>query len=502
MKNVPQDRERFQQHIGLGDKFYLAMHEVVQTMIYLVDLRLQGNISLEVHQAACQALINRLPILKSVITGGGGVFGRFRWEELDMDASDLLEHIDYYQDGQISEEESNTLYRQAYDKYSNTKWDIRKEPPFKVKIIRRGKELWNLFFLIHHSLSDAFGTVAILEVYAESYNLIAAGREVPKDRIPQVKRSMLKFFLSTPPWKLLVTLWGYLKYELMNRPRENTLFLTDWKQRTGTIRAIHLTFDKDLTQKLIDRVRKIGISMNEAMILACGRNVLRWIRSQGRDAGKISISVPVNLRSYLKLRPRESVGNCSVAMNINLRASLMENAEKLVQAIRFQSHGLKRLRFPLIGIILTGLFAWVPFRLLKKMLARSIETGQAARTTATIVYSNVGRIFIDEQGRSFPVPLGKEAVVDGFRVSNPIAYPVASSMHTVTYNRMKRFSLSYLDPVLKKEDMEAFLRGFRDELFAVMDEKLLTADSLPPFSKELQELDDPTGTILHNNTFQ
>jgi len=75
-------------------------------------------------------------------------------------------------------------------------------------------------------------------------------------------------------------------------------------------------------------------------------------------------------------------------------------------------------------------------------------------------------------------------------------------MHTVTYNRMMRFSLSYLDPVLKKEDMEAFLRGFRDELFAVMDEKLLTADSLPPFSKELQELDDPTGTILHNNTFQ
>jgi len=53
MKADTSNEARFRQQVGLGDKFYMDMHEVAQTMICRMDTRLKGNVSLQVHQAAC-----------------------------------------------------------------------------------------------------------------------------------------------------------------------------------------------------------------------------------------------------------------------------------------------------------------------------------------------------------------------------------------------------------------------------------------------------------------
>jgi len=500
MKNETKEQP-FRQRISLGDKFYMALHEVAHTMIYLADFRVKGRLSVEHHRAACLATYRRLPILKSVVRGKQGWFERFQWEEEDTDGSDLWEFIDCYQDGTVPPEEAARRYREVFETYSNTAWDIKQAPPMKVKLVRRGEDEWNLFFLIHHAVADAHGTQAIIEVFAENYTLISQGMSPPAEPITQVKRSMVKFLFSTPPWKLLAALWTYLRYEWLNRPRANTPFLVDWKQREGTIRAVDLILEKPITMQLIQRVRKLGISLNEAMILACARSLYKHIREEGRKPGKISISVPVDLRSYLKLGHRETVGNCSVAMNINFRASLMDNAVKLIQVLRFQSRALKKTRMPLIGILQAGIISWLPIRILKKMFSQSIESGQAARSTATVVYSNIGMLFVDEKGEPFLIPMGSEAAIDMIRFSNPIAYPVASSMATITYGGNILVSLAYLEPVSDTEVMKGFLNRFRSELFAVMDETDLTPDQLPPFSETLEQIQNAQGEILTHDTF-
>jgi NRPS condensation-like uncharacterized protein len=491
----------FRQRISLGDKFYMALHEISHTMIYLADFQVKGALSVEDHLAASIATFRRFPILKSVVKGKQGWFERFQWEETDTDGSDLWEFIDCYRDGAVPPEESARLYRQAFEKCSNTSWDIKREPPMKTKLVRRGEDRWNLFFMIHHAVADAYGTTAIIEVFAENYTLVSQGKTPPVEPIPQVKRSMLKFLFSIPPWKLLATLWTYLRYERMNRPRTNTPFLTDWKQREGTIRAVDLILQKPITRQILRRVRELGISLNEAMILACARSLYKFIKEQGRSPGKISISVPVNLRPYLKLGYRETVGNCSVAMNVNFRAALMDNAVQLIRALRFQSRALKKSRLPLIGILQAGLISWLPLRILKKMFAQSIESGQAARSTATMVYSNVGMVFTDEKGEPFLIPVGPEAAVEMLRVSIPIAYPVASSMATITYGGKILVSLSYLEPVLDQEAMKEFLKRFRSELFAVMDETDLMTDRLPPFSETLKQIEGAQGEMFTHDTF-
>jgi len=500
MKNETIDRP-FRQRISLGDKFYMALHEVTHTMINLTDFRVKGRLSIEQHRAAALATYRRFPILKSVVRGRQGWFERFHWEETDTDGSELWEFIDCYRDGEVPPEESARLYRKAFETCSNAAWDIKQEPPMKTKLVRRGEDLWSLFFLIHHAVADAYGITAIIEVFAENYTLLSQGKTPPTEPIPQVKRSMFKFFLGTPPWKFPGTLWAYLRYEWMNRPRVNTPFLVDWKQRDGTIRAVDLILRKPITLQLMQRVRKLGISLNEAMVLACARSLYKHFRDQGRSPGKISISVPVNLRPYLKLGYRESMGNCSVAMNINLRASLLDNAVKLIRALRFQSRALKKHRLPLIGILQAGMISWLPTRILKKMFARAIESGQAARSTATMVYSNVGMIFVDEKGEPFLLPLGREAAVEMLRFSNPIAYPVASSMGTITYGGNILVSLSYLEPALGQETMKDLLKRFRSELFAVMDEGDLMTDRLPPFSETLRQIEGAGGEIFTHDTF-
>jgi NRPS condensation-like uncharacterized protein len=229
--------------------------------------------------------------------------------------------------------------------------------------------------------------------------------------------------------------------------------------------------------------------------------VYKHICSQGRVPGKISISVPVDLRPYLKLGYRESMANCSVAMNINFNASLLDHADQLIQSLRFQSRALKKHRLPLIGILQAGLISWLPVRIMKKMFVRAIESGQVARSTATIVYTNVGMVFTDEKGEPFLIPIGPEAAVQMLRVSMPIAYPVASSMGTVTYGGRILVTLSYLDPVLNKDIMKGFMERFRSELFAVMDETVLTADRLPPFSETLKQIEDVQGEIFTHEAF-
>ena len=478
----------FRHPLNMIDKFYMALHEIAHTMIILTDFEVRGELDWETYRAACLATFRRLPVLKSVIRGREGWFARMAWEEMDTDGSPFVECLDLYQDGGNPAERSEALYAEAYEKCSNATWDIRTEPPVKMKLVHRGPDLWSLFFLVHHSVSDGHGIRAILEVFAENYTLLSMGQQPPAEPIPQARRGYLKFVLRTPPWKLFRTFLAYCRYERMNRPRATTPFLTEWKERRGIVRALDLIVQKPLTRRITERVRELGISLNEAMILACVRSLNRWILSQGRQAGKISIAVPVNMRSYLKLNARESVANCSVTMNINLTASLLQNIGRLIDAIRFQSFGLKRLRFPIVGIIQTALLSWLPLRTLKRFMARSIESGLAARNAATLVYSNVGMVFVDEKGEPFLIPLGAKAVVESVRFSNPVAYPVAAAMGTITYGGKILVSLSYLHPVLERDAMEAFLLGFQSELFSVLDEKALMKAELPPFPSLVAEL--------------
>jgi NRPS condensation-like uncharacterized protein len=480
-------RPRFRQPINLIDKFYIALHEVSQTMIYLADFHVSGELSFEHFKEAYLATLDQLPVLKSVIRGKGGWFSRLWWEEVEKDYSDTVELVDLYQDGRIAEEEAGRLYEELFRRCSNTRWDIRTENPIRAKLVRRGKETWSIFFLIHHAVADGHGTKAILEVFAANYSLVAGGETPSRTPIPQKRRSYLKFILGTNPLKMILTFFYYIRYELMNRPRASTPFLTEWKQREGVIRSVDFVLNRTVTRKLVERCRMLGITLNEAMILACARCVDRWVRSRGRTPGKISIAVPVNMRPYLGLSARESVANCSVTMNINIRASLLGDAARLIETIRFQSRGLKKLRFPLVGIVQAAFLSWFPLRVLERLMRQSIESGVAARNTATIVYSNVGMIFVDERGEPFLIPLGPSARVTGLRFSNPISYPVAAAMATVTYGGKVLFSLSYLDPVLERPLMEALAGEYKRELFAVMDEKALASAELAPFSSELEE---------------
>lgn len=475
--------KRFRHPINMIDKFYLAVHEISHTMIFLADFEVRGEVTSETFREACLILFKQLPVLRSVIRGKEGWFRRLWWEELETDGAELIEYLDFFQDGSRSEEEADALYKEAYVTFSNTTWDIRKEPPIKIKLARRGRDHWSLFFLIHHSVSDGHGTRGILQIFGMNYTLLAAGKRPSEDPIPQARRSYFKFVLRTPPWRLLSTFFAYMRYEWQNHPRATTPFLLEWKQKQGTIRAVDLILHQSVTRKLVERVRELGITLNEAMILACTRNVAKWIHRQGRKPEKISIAVPVNMRHYLNLDATESVANCTVTMNINLRASLVKNIAKMIKTIRFQSFGLKRLRFPIVGIFQTAMMSWIPSGFLKKMMARAIETGTAARNTATLVYSNIGNLFVDDKGESFLIPLGDKAVVEWLRFSNPIAYPVAAAMATLTYGGKILISLSYLDPVLEKRTMEEFLTGFQEELFSVMDEKELMDKPLPPFKQ-------------------
>jgi len=267
----------------------------------------------------------------------------------------------------------------------------------------------------------------------------------------------------------------------MNRPRVHTPFVEKWIQRDGTFRNVEYTLGKETTKRIIERVRGLGITVNEAMLLACARSLYHWIRGQGRIPEKISICIPVDLRPYFKIKPLESIANSTMSMNINIRASLIEDAPRLIKSIRVQSHAIKKLRLPVIGILLTSFIAWPPLRILRRMVRWSVRSGQAEKNTPTLNYSNVGMMFLDEKGEPVLIPVGPKAVMEAFSFSNPIAYPVGAHLVTLTYGGRILVSLSHLDPILKTDQMKAFLKRFHQELLSAMDEKDLMEKTLPPF---------------------
>jgi len=108
---------------------------------------------------------------------------------------------------------------------------------------------------------------------------------------------------------------------------------------------------------------------------------------------------------------------------------------------------------------------------------------------------------VDEKGEPFFIILGKDGVVDRLRFSNPLAYPVAASLATITIGGHILVSLSYLDPVLDREAMKGFLERFRSELYAVMDEGDLMTERLPPFSETLERIEGAEGEFYNHETF-
>jgi hypothetical protein len=49
--------------------------------------------------------------------------------------------------------------------------------------------------------------------------------------------------------------------------------------------------------------------------------------------------------------------------------------------------------------------------------------------------------------------------------------------------------------------MKEFLKSFRNELFAVMDEKDLMPEDLPPFTETLKQIEGGTGEILGHDSY-
>ena len=478
---------KYKQRINLADKFYISLQEVNPTMTAIFDWHVHGEVCPETFRAAWMTTLQRVPPLRSVLRGKEGLLGRLWWEEQDIDGEELFEYLDFFQEGKLTPEQTEALYREMREACSRTSWNVRKDPPVRAKLVRKGQDLWGILLVGNHAMLDGQAGMAIFQLLADNYRLIAQGPPPPEEPIPQANRSLLRFLLKTSPWKLLSTLFAYFRYEWMNRPRANTPFVVNWKERLGIVRDVELVLPEAVTEKISARVRDLGVTLNEAMILACVRNVYRWLGKRGHRPEKISIAMPVNLRGFVGLQPIESMANYGFTMNINIPGSIVEKASRLVKAVRFQSHCLKRLRFSHIWILQTALYAWLPLRILKRIMQRSIDSGMAVRSTPTLVLANIGKLFLDEKGKPSRIAIGSNAFVEGLRISSPVAYPMPASMVTMAHAGKIQISLSYLDPALEKAEMEEFLQGFRRELFCVMDEEVLMKESLAPFSEILRQ---------------
>jgi NRPS condensation-like uncharacterized protein len=352
---------------------------------------------------------------------------------------------------------AQTEYGKLISEWINRPIELSRELPVRALLLRRDGAGYSLIFTFHHSAIDGLRAIRFIEEVLARYehrdafeSALSAG--LPKQRngdelielaraerrrVPSFRRAMLCYmfrFLALTPF------------------RRSTRILNKGEP-SPEIDFCSGRLDSARFQQMKSRSKALGTTANDILMAAAFRAIEAWNRLHGKDSGKISLMVPVNVAHQEQQNVAANlVSFISVATNRKDR----RDPTQLLRKVNTESaSALKRNRGSAYAYIY---FAYVLSRLplaAMRVFAKWIKFPIYADT---VLHSNLG-----------VVRLGGDDGRKGYRIMDFTAVaPVVDVMGMFfcisTYNGTLGVDLSYNKGCFSKEEAQTFLDLYLDGL--------------------------------------
>jgi len=321
-------------------------------------------------------------------------------------------------------------------------------PPFRLVLVRRpGGDL--LLFNANHAAFDGFGCLRLLQAVAHHY----AGRPDPTPAVALEEARDVHRLLAAPDRRSRIRRLRLLAGKATDLIRTPARLAAEGARRGPGYRFHISALTEEQTRRLASGG---GPTINDLLVAAVIRSVEGWNGEHGRDSGRISLLVPVNLRP-MEWR-KDVVTNMVLETRVAADRSDRDDSDSLLAAVRTQSEGIKRGGGAALMELIGG---WRSLPLWTKQPLRALLTLTGSRLVCTAVASNLGQL-------SEPPDFGSDAgAVRGVWFSAPARMPCGLSLGVVTVSGRLHLSFRVRTQLLGAEALGRFAGRFEADLLAL-----------------------------------
>jgi len=435
------------------DKCLLALDSINEPMLIHVILSLEGEIKhLRLEQAIFSAQ-QAYPVMRTILRSR-----HFRpSREIQGDLGKRV--LSIADQAQLQ----GTNYKSYLSSRMNQPFNIKKEFPVRVLLLKKNERESSLVFTFHHSAADGLRALLFVRKVIEIYNNeLSQDSKSPGDiRINRKGDELLEFAHSQRPKveryyrKMIFSLFH--RFVIAALPPPTRVF----HDKSGRSKELHFCFKiispKEFGQ-IQSKARSAGVELNDIFLAACYQVVEKWNSMHGKTSKRIRIMAPVNISpkgfryvvsnqaSWFSLptMPRDRADPAELLRKLradSIDETMHRIAFSLVYFFYFCS------RFPLL--VMRGMCRFL-------MITRTYVD--------TILITNVGFIWPKLGSEEPAVRNIGNAKILNVTGSAPVVTPMGLSIAAGIYNKNLNFSLTYRPALFSEEKAKMFLDLYVEEI--------------------------------------
>jgi NRPS condensation-like uncharacterized protein len=436
------------------DEFaYLAEMSTPYSFTFGAGITLEGEVHVEIVCEALDATLNYYPKFKCILVKDYPSvkhWFRYNWKYQNISSQDILEEVQ----APKTEGASNDTVSYIRHYFPSHAIDITRETPLKVMLIRNDRCV-HLIFFIHHAIADGISFILLMQQFIQCYEDIFYQRKKnaqPTPEVEAISQPAISFRWDHFSPKLIAP---FLRHIALTK-KEPPVQIYPQDEDEGVKKFIAAA--KELSPRQFNHMRTSAknhqTTINSYLLAAMFQTIKQWNYKWNNTAGRIYLSVPVNLRS-----PGEhTVGNLISQFYLSYRSELIDDKDTTLRMIQEKRSFL--IEHARQHVNLTWFLKPIPLQLKMLMFKQRTQTDGSTLILSNMGTCNLNPHHTDEEGFHY---MGPARICSIHFVASPVPWP---QVDIITYNGRMSMSLSVLRSRFSSEDAEKFLDSFIKELMA------------------------------------
>lgn len=445
------------------DETWLGINTPVERIQFHIILYADGEIDPARLNKALVSGIKRHPALRTTLRRGLLYQIRELREDLGHDIVHFRDLTDPQEIAARGQKDEEAYYDQAIRDWVNIPFNLAKDLPFRVMVLKRRPADYSLVFSFHHYVSDALQAFRfMLEVFKE-YNGEDLGADpMPEDTIECHKPNEILELMRSPRMKIrhfypkiLSSLFHRFVIGLFQPP---TRIYHDRSDRlTGEAAFLHRTIPTAELNELEARVRTLSVTVNDLLLAALYKTIEKWNHLHGKKSRKISIMVPVDLG---RKSSRHIVSNQLSYVSPKTWPEDRADPQKLLKKVSLDTARVIRNGNAFSQVYFTYTLTVLTSTMVKIVGTIFIKTRVYVDTT---LMTNVGRIRLRDSLKDGLPRLGEARLVDISGLT-PVTSPWGLSMVSGIYDAHLNMVLTYWPAMFSEKKANEFFDLFMNEV--------------------------------------
>jgi NRPS condensation-like uncharacterized protein len=426
--------------LNLLDELFLNLDRRDEPWNVHLEVRVSGRLDADRLTDAIRAAARRHPIARASLAKWRYSDRSYRW-----DIADELDEVPL----EIAACSDDAALAEARERLLGTSPSLQAAPPFKV-VLAHGPAGDSILLNLHHAAVDGIGALRLMRSILSAY----AGVDDPlPPQDPLTVRDVHALAGAVTLEQRLVRARA-LARRAARSWAPPTRLARDGRDRPGYGFALHALSAEESSAVMARRTP--GATVNDVLLAALAVAIRRWNSDHERHTGRITLSMPVNLRP--QAWRNEVVGNFASYVTVAVDGADSADVPRAARAVSEQTGIVKR--DGLAGAVIDMLVAPSVLTIAAKRRLPSLIplTGNVVVDTASL--SNLGAL------EAMPPLSNGAGAVEAVWFSPPGRMPLGAAFGVSTFDGRMQLALRYRHAQFDRAGAEAFAQLYRDVLLA------------------------------------